>query len=311
VPSISVVICTYNRADRVGRAINSVLGQTFEDFELIVVDDGSADETQPVVQAIDDPRVRYVYRNNGGLSAARNTGVSVSSSRYVTFLDDDDEVLPAWLERFRDALRGEDAVATCAAYAVDELGRVSDIRSPHPLGLAYGGFRGLFLSGTFALPRSGYDVIGGFADGLPCSHHAEFALRLLPYCRLVDWPVRVIDEPLLRYEVRAPERRPENTPAKVLSATRYLLARHGTQLARSPETFANVSARAGVAAARLGQYAEARRHFARAARAQPRRAKSWVRLAVAFVPAIGDVAWRARRYRRLPAVGVETPAEPS
>lgn len=309
-PAFSVILCTNNRADRVGLAIGSVLGQTFTDFELVVVDDGSVDNTSAVVAAIDDPRVRYIYRANGGLSAARNTGVAKSSGRYVTFLDDDDDVLPRWLERFHDALAGEDAVATCAAYGVDERGHVLRTSSPEPLGPAYDGYRGQFLAGTFVLPRRAYDAIGGFAVGLQCSHHAELALRLLPYCRSLDWPVRTIETPELRYEARPLELRPENTAAKVLSATEYVLAQHGTRLARSPETLANVLARGGVAAARLGDYGEARRFFARAARARPRSAKHWFRLVIAFVPPLGDAVWRARRYSR-PASRVEKPAHPS
>jgi glycosyltransferase involved in cell wall biosynthesis len=297
----SVVICTFNRADRVGRAINSVLGQSFEDFELIVVDDGSVDDTKAAVATINDPRLLYVYRENGGLSAARNTGVANSTGRYVAFLDDDDEVLPRWLESFRDLLAGDDAVATCGAYGVDEQGRITATLSPEPLGPAYEGYRGLFLSGTFALPRRGYDAVGGFAEGLEASHHAEFALRLLPYCRMVDWPVRATEVPLLRYEARPLARRPESLPAKVLSSSEYLLARHHDRLARSPEVLASCHARAGVAAARLGRYPEARTQLARAARTQPWRARHWLRLGLALVPPLGDAVWKARRYRRLDA----------
>jgi glycosyltransferase involved in cell wall biosynthesis len=71
VGSISVVLCTYNRADRVTASIATVLGQTLDDFELVVVDDGSVENTREVVATIDDTRLRYIHRENGGLSAAR------------------------------------------------------------------------------------------------------------------------------------------------------------------------------------------------------------------------------------------------
>jgi glycosyltransferase involved in cell wall biosynthesis len=283
------------------RAIRSVLGQTFEDFELIVVDDGSVDHTAEVIAAMDDRRLRYVWRENNGLSAARNAGVALSSGRYVTFLDDDDEALPRWLQQFHDALSDEDAVVTCAAFAVDPEGRVVDTRLLKPLGPAYEGYRGQFLSGTFAMPRGAYEAIGGFAEGLECSHHAEFALRLLPYCRSRGWPVRLIETPSLFIETRPPDRRPENTPAKILSASEYVLAQHYAQLARSPETLANCHARAGVAAARLGQYRKARHHLRRAARVQPLNARRWLRFCLALVPPLGDAVWRVRRYRGLNA----------
>ena len=296
-PTFSVVICTYNRADRVGRAITSVLRQTLEDFELIVVDDGSVDGTGGVVGAIDDPRLRYVYRDNGGLSAARNTGVASASGRYVTFLDDDDEVLPRWLEMMEGALAGDDAVATCAAYAVDVQGRVLETMSPGPLGPAYDDYRGLFLSGTFALPRHGYVAIGGFAEGVQYCQHSELALRLLPHCRASNWPVRVIDEPLLRWEARPLRQRPAAAPEKVLLGMEYLLACHHARLSRSQDALSNCHARAGVAAARLGRYPEARRHFALGARAQPRNVRHWLRLGVAMVPPLGNRVWRTRGFR--------------
>ncbi|HMF82898.1 MAG TPA: glycosyltransferase [Acidimicrobiia bacterium] len=294
---ISVVLCTYNRADRVGTAITSVLGQTLEDFELVVVDDGSVDNTREVVNAIGDARLQYVHRENGGLSAARNTGVASSSGRFVTFLDDDDQALPRWLQTFHDALGDREAVATCAAYAVNIRGQVSSTMSPAPLGPAYADYRGLFLPGTFAVPRTAYDAIGGFAEGVQYCHHAEFALRLLPFCRAAGWPVIVIDEPLLRWENRPPEQRPETLPARVLVGMDYVLSHHRDQLARSPETLANCYAKAGVAAARLGRYREARHHLRQAVSAQPRSARAWLRLGVALTPPFGDAVWRARRYR--------------
>jgi glycosyltransferase involved in cell wall biosynthesis len=304
--SFSVVICTYNRADRVGRAIKSVLSQIFHDFELIVVDDGSVDDTAAAVTTFDDPRVHYLHRENGGLSAARNTGVAHSVGRYVTFLDDDDVALPDWLGGFARSLAGEEAVATCGAYAVDAHGRVIRTMSPHPLGRAYEGYRALLLPGTFALPRRAYDDIGGFAEGVQYCHHSEFGLRLLPYCREAGWRVRVIEEPLVRWEVRPSAERQEAMPRKVLIGMNYLLSRHAQRLSRSPELLANCHARAGVAAARLGEYREARRYLARAARVRPQAATSWVRLGLACVPLLGDVVWKARAYRRPSGQGLET-----
>jgi len=75
-PAVSVVIPTYNRAHLVGRAIRSVLNQTYQDFEIIVVDDGSTDNTEEVVKSFNDPRIRYIrHEENRGGSAARNTGI--------------------------------------------------------------------------------------------------------------------------------------------------------------------------------------------------------------------------------------------
>ena len=90
-PKVTVIIPTCNRAHLVGRAIQSVLHQTYEDFELSVVDDASPDNTEEVVASFDDPRIRYIrHKHNEGAPAARNTGVGISRGEYIAFLDDDD-----------------------------------------------------------------------------------------------------------------------------------------------------------------------------------------------------------------------------
>ncbi len=95
----SVVIPSFNRASTLSRAIESVLGQSFGDFELIVVDDGSTDNTEAVVASfLEDSRVRYFRTSNQGVSAARNFGVSKASGQYLAFLDSDDEWLPEKLQ---------------------------------------------------------------------------------------------------------------------------------------------------------------------------------------------------------------------
>jgi len=96
---VSVIILTYNRAKLLPIAINSVLVQTYQDFDIIVVDDASNDNTREVVYAIDEPRIRYIRNEvNKGESASRNIGVRACSSELITFLDDDDEWLPQKLE---------------------------------------------------------------------------------------------------------------------------------------------------------------------------------------------------------------------
>ena len=95
----SVVIPSYNRDKVIKRAIDSVLKQTFQDFEIVVVDDGSVDKTKEVVNSIADKRVKYVYQKNQGATAARNTGIINSLGYYVSFLDSDDFWHPEMLER--------------------------------------------------------------------------------------------------------------------------------------------------------------------------------------------------------------------
>jgi glycosyltransferase involved in cell wall biosynthesis len=95
-PQVSVIITSYNQARFLGDAIESVLMQTYSEFEIIVVDDGSTDNALEVVARY--PRLRYIRQDNQGLSAARNTGLHESNGAYVVFLDADDRLLPIALE---------------------------------------------------------------------------------------------------------------------------------------------------------------------------------------------------------------------
>lgn len=95
---VSVIIPTYNRAAKVTRAISSVLDQTFNDFELIVVDDGSVDDTNETLAGFHDRIIVIRHEKNLGVSAARNSGIKVSQSPLIAFLDSDDYWLPGKLE---------------------------------------------------------------------------------------------------------------------------------------------------------------------------------------------------------------------
>lgn len=95
---ISVIIPVYNRETCVGNAIRSVLEQTYGNFEVIVVDDGSTDKTPEAIKAFADPRVKYIFQQNRERAAARNTGIHHSTGHYITFLDSDDEFLPGHLQ---------------------------------------------------------------------------------------------------------------------------------------------------------------------------------------------------------------------
>jgi glycosyltransferase involved in cell wall biosynthesis len=97
-PTVSVIIPTYNREQFVAKAIESVLNQTFQDLEIIVVDDGSTDQTRLVLEPYQD-RIRFIYQDNAGASAARNTGVKAAKGEWLAFLDSDDEWTSGYLSK--------------------------------------------------------------------------------------------------------------------------------------------------------------------------------------------------------------------
>jgi glycosyltransferase involved in cell wall biosynthesis len=104
-PIFSIVMPAYNRADLVGHAIRSVLGQTFDAYEVIVVDDGSTDATRDEVMKFSDPRIRYFYKQNEERSIARNYGIAKARGQYISFLDSDDYLYPHHLQTAETNLR--------------------------------------------------------------------------------------------------------------------------------------------------------------------------------------------------------------
>ena len=99
-PDVSVIIPTYNRAELLKRAIQSVLHQTYQDFDIVVIDDASTDDIRGMVESFNDDRIHYIrHGSNRGPSASRNTGIRATKAKYIAFIDSDDEWLPEKLEK--------------------------------------------------------------------------------------------------------------------------------------------------------------------------------------------------------------------
>lgn len=132
---VSVIMPVYNREKYIGCAIESVLRQTYADFELLVIDDGSTDHTGEVVAACRDPRVKYFKRQHSGISAAMNHGLRVASGRYIARLDSDDIWLPEMLASQIGILEREPetGVVYAKAQQIDENGnRMTEVRGREP-----------------------------------------------------------------------------------------------------------------------------------------------------------------------------------
>jgi glycosyltransferase involved in cell wall biosynthesis len=198
--SLSVIIPTYNRAQMVGRAIRSVLDQTYQDFEIVVVDDGSKDNTEEVVRSFNDKRVRYIkHERNEGVAAARNTGIKATRSKYIAFQDSDDEWLPEKLEKqmagFRTASSNIGVVYT--AFLKIEGDKKTYIPSPE-LTQKEGDIYNSLVRGNFVAPpaavvkRECFAKAGMFDEGIPCFEDWELWLRISKY-----YHFKYIDEPLI------------------------------------------------------------------------------------------------------------------
>lgn len=193
-PTVSVVIPTYNRAHTILRAIESVLGQTFTDLEVLVIDDGSTDRTDLVVGSIADSRLRYIrFDVNRERSAARNAGIREARGEYIAFLDSDDEWMPEKLTKQLDLLEKRSfqwAGAYCGV--IIDKGHTTCVQTAVSEGELFEEFllgRVCFWAGSTLLVRKTcIDEEGAFDEGLTVFEDMEFTGRLLRKFKLAAVP---------------------------------------------------------------------------------------------------------------------------
>jgi glycosyltransferase involved in cell wall biosynthesis len=190
-PFFSVVIPVYNRADALKTAIESVLAQSDQDFEIVVVDDGSKDDPKAVVSAFGDPRLVYHRQENRGGGAARNAGIGLARGAFVAFLDSDDRFLPDHLKTMRGMLAGTTDTVGYARMLVDR-GEGRMILKP-PRAIAPGEHmatyllcdRGFVPTITVVVPLSWARIVR-YHESLKAAEDTDFAIRLfLAGCHFV------------------------------------------------------------------------------------------------------------------------------
>jgi len=200
-PTVSVVIPTYNRAHLLGGAIQSVLSQTYQDFELIVVDDGSTDDTEEVVRSFSDERLRHIRLEENSRTAAvpRNTGIKIATGEYLAFLDSDDEWLPQKLEKqvkaFEEASPKVGIVYTGMWWIRDNektyLPFSSVIQKEGNIGKEL--LKRNFVWGSVALVKKEcFNRVGMFDEKLSYGEDCDMWLRVSKY-----YDFKLIDEPLV------------------------------------------------------------------------------------------------------------------
>jgi glycosyltransferase involved in cell wall biosynthesis len=212
VPLVSVIIPTFNRAQLLSRAIDSVLGQSFCDFELIVADDGSTDSTRGLLETFRGRLVTLLLAH-GGVSAARNAGIRASSGELVAFLDSDDEWLPEKLSRQVALYDGHDEGFVCHTEEIwHRNGR--EVRQKKIHRKQGGKFferaleRCLISPSSVMISRSLLDRVGWFDENLPAAEDYDLWLRVTAFHE-----VHFIPEPLVIKHGGSPDQISETTPA--------------------------------------------------------------------------------------------------
>jgi len=182
-PFFTVVIPVYNRAHLLGATLGSVLDQTEQDFEIVVVDDGSSDDPGRVVEALADPRIVFVRQENRGGGAARNAGIDKARGRFVAFLDSDDSFLPHHLATMRKLLENTSHTAGYARMLVNRGGGCTILKPPRAIreGEDMATYllcdRGFVPTITVVVENAAAKTIR-FHENLPAAEDTDFAIRL-------------------------------------------------------------------------------------------------------------------------------------
>ena len=243
-PRISVIIPTHNRAHLIGRSIQSVLNQTYQDFEIIVVDDGSIDNTKEVIREFQrkDKRIRYIkHDENKGGSAARNTGIRESKGKYIAFQDSDDEWLPEKLEKQIEVFKRQPAEV---GIIYSDMWRITGNKkkyfySPkimpkdkiiYEQALDYG-ISNIGIQ-TSLIKKEVFDKAGMFDEKFPRFIDLEFFIRLSKYYYFFH-----IKEPLVNY-FDADKGISSNTKA-LITARKLILEKYFEDIKKDKKVLAN------------------------------------------------------------------------
>ncbi|HSG30394.1 MAG TPA: glycosyltransferase [Thermodesulfobacteriota bacterium] len=195
-PLFTIIIPTFNRKVFIKTAVDSVLNQTYEDFELIIVDDGSVDGTDKLIKEYTDKRIKYFYQENRGVSSARNKGIKESKGEYLSFLDSDDTWVNTKLERTAEYInRFPDIKIFHSNEVWYRNGNLLNQKIKHkkPDGYVYPYALPLCCIGmsTAVVKRDLFDEIGMFDQSLPACEDYDLWLRAT-----YKYQVKLIPEPL-------------------------------------------------------------------------------------------------------------------
>lgn len=275
-PKVSIIIPTYNRADLLPRAIASILAQTFRNFELIIVDDGSTDDTPEVVNKFQekDNRVKYIRQeNSGGAARPKNTGIKNAAGEYIAVLDSDDEWLPEKLakqlnlfEKFNNPNLG---FVGCHAFIVNKkpdgqnIFKIPSYRKSEFLEKIL--HRDYLGSGSGIMyKKSVFDDIGFFDENLKSGQDWEMRIRLLQ-----KYDFEAVPEPLIKYHLHQASVSESLAFSQRAADIEYISNKHKNIFERYPAAQANILKYCGVNLMLAGDKKRAGLRFLRAIKIYP------------------------------------------
>jgi len=298
-PTVSVIIPTYNRAHLVGRAIKSVLDQTYQDFELIVIDDASTDNTEEVVKSFNDERIKYLkHDENKGGAAARNTGIKVARGEYIAFQDSDDEWFSQKLEKQMkvfEAASPEVGVVYTGFWRIESNKKI--YIPSEKVARKEGNIHAELLRGNFVdtptavVKKDCFAKVGIFDERLPRLQDWELFIRISK-----DYHFKCVDEPLLisyyqPHSISADQ-------SALIRALKLILEKHFEDFKKDKRVLASFFANSGDLLCSGGEFRQGRSYLIKAVKAYPLNIKY---LGAALASLLGQRVYNraATSYRKI------------
>lgn len=262
--TISIIIPTYNRAHVLPIAVQSVLEQTATSWELVIVDDGSTDDTRQVLKKyLLDERVNYHFQKHAGVSVARNKGVELSRGDHIIFLDSDDRFYPELISNLNEnKFKNYDLICWQVFKKIDGQ---SSIWKPKKLEKIYHNLVASFLAGSICYKKNLFLKVGGFDPEMSFGENYELGIRI---SNLPGLKTKTIHQPFLLYSIES-DNRTSSTNVKKITSNLRLLEKHRELYSKDPLSLARLQYQLGFLFEKEGEDQEALIYYKKAFYTRP------------------------------------------
>lgn len=285
-PFFSIIIPTYNRAHVLPFAIESVLQQSFSDYEILVVDDGSTDNTKEKIKDyLSLNNFKYLHKKNAGVCSARNLGSQNAKGSYLIFLDSDDQVENSWLADFYLTITKENALgAYCSIKKIDENGVITFLDANRPFKISSA--KGFLIPGSWVIEKSAFMQTGMYDENIKYGENTELRIRL----DAMNLPFGIINKFNLIYNISVSGGSQNNL--NKLNSILYTINKHEGYFKKNPRLKKVQMQTAAVAAARLGMRRKANQILGELLKEHKSDFRLWVRYCISLNGFLTKWIWK-------------------
>ncbi|WP_029036028.1 glycosyltransferase family 2 protein [Salinimicrobium xinjiangense] len=269
----SIIIPTYNSGEKIQRSIESVVNQSAGCWELIVINDGSTDDTESfILPFLSDDRIRYYYQNNSGVGHARNTGILKSRAEFIIFLDGDDILHANLLKKLiSNAFSEYDILTWSMKTVVDGNEHIS---KPIRQNSLYKHRTSNFLAGSICYKKSLVEQVGMYDTNITFGENYELGLRI---CQIEDLKIKIIPEVLSTY-LQGTKKRKSNTLENQFKSLVYSYRKHNELYKDNPKELSKVFYFFGYLLEKMSRYKISSRFYLKSWISRPLNVKALIKM---------------------------------